>query len=248
MDKQKDKKPAPSSPADGDSEQQNIWVKLQLTKYFGYIGIILLCLFRLATSKFGDWRPFGPQFMYPLISLKLEPTILKVILVFVTQTAIDHILYPNFNKSYEGENLKGYENQDIAINAGICVLTCAVSEIVRHLMKSKKGPTGEINPIYQAVACAAAIAAMLFGFNHFDIMYSPLSCYTQQEKITGNVTNKDQLSKEFACYPREILVQTDVMYLVPYYYLHLFSIGCLNAFFKFKEGKVSIEKIADELD
>lgn len=117
----------------------NIWVKLGLTNYFGYIALILMSLMRIVAGKYGEWEPFGPQFMYPFISLKIKPSLWKIILVFATQTYIDHMLFPNFNKAYEGEKLEGYQNHDIAINAVICIVFYLVCKIVPHLgLQNKK--------------------------------------------------------------------------------------------------------------
>lgn len=150
----------------------------------------------------------------------MKPDILKVILVFVSQTYIDSLIFPGFNKPYEGEKLVNYKNHDIIINAVICGVFFLVTVIVpylglenkRKLAKQKltENPSdpsknqGETHVLFYICFVSGAFGVILLVLNHLDIMYSPLSCYVPSDRVHEIVAMNHNLSKDFGCHPGEI--------------------------------------------
>jgi len=110
----------------------NKWLQYELSKYFGYMALVIMSLLRYLMAVYGEAAPVGPSMMYPITSLKIKPEILKVVLVFITQTYIDSLVFPNFNKPYEAD-LASHINYDIAINGAICIIIALVTYIVPKL-------------------------------------------------------------------------------------------------------------------
>ena len=71
-----------------------------MSEWFGYMALVLMSLLRIVGWKYLDWTPVGPAYMYAFVSMKIKPEFIKLPLIFVTQTYIDSIIFPYFNKDY----------------------------------------------------------------------------------------------------------------------------------------------------
>ena len=103
-----------------------------ISDYFSYISLTLMSLIRILGAKYGDWSPAGTAYMYAFVSLKIKPGILKLILVYVSQTYIDSLIFPYFNKEYDKLEAP-HVNYDLYINAVICLTFYLVNKVVPYL-------------------------------------------------------------------------------------------------------------------
>ena len=58
--------------------------RLKLSEYFGYMALALMSLLRVVGAAYFDWLPVGPAYMYSFVSLKIKPSLLKMVLVLVS--------------------------------------------------------------------------------------------------------------------------------------------------------------------
>ena len=97
------------------------------------MALALLCLIRFVGAKYMDWAPVGPGYMYAFVSLKIKPGILKLPIVYITQTYLDSLIYPYFNKDYSDKLEGTHPNYDLYINGVICLSFYLVCKIVPNL-------------------------------------------------------------------------------------------------------------------
>lgn len=158
-----------------------------------------MSLLRLAGWKFLDWTPVGPAYMYSFASIKIKPGILKVILVYVSQTYIDSLIFPYFNKDYGDKLATPHPNYDLYINGIICIsfyLICMAVpymglENKRKLAKQKltENPNepskaqGETHVLIYMIFVAAVYGLILLVLNSLGLMYSPVSCYVPSDRV-----------------------------------------------------------------
>lgn len=211
-----------------------------------------MSLVRLIGAFYFDWLPVGPAYLYPFVSLKIKPTILKLVLVFVSQTYIDSLIFPYFNKDY-GEKLDvlkdgNHQNYDIYINALICLSFCLITELVPHLglenkrklakAKLTENPNepskavGETHVLIYMIFVCATYSIILFGLNQLNIMYSPVSCYVPSDRVHEIIAVQHDLSKDFGCHAGAIHILNDVLAIAGNSIAYIFMIGPLNLFLK----------------
>ena len=66
-------------------ESENmVWLKLELSKYFGYIALIIMSVGRLLFAKYLDTCPFAAPLIYPLICTQIYSKLVNVILVLMS--------------------------------------------------------------------------------------------------------------------------------------------------------------------
>lgn len=80
-------------------EENLIWLKLELSKYFGIFALTIMTIGRIIFAKAG-YRPFAAPIIFPIISLTIHSRIVRLILVLISQIYVTSLIYPSFGKSF----------------------------------------------------------------------------------------------------------------------------------------------------
>lgn len=80
-----------------------IWLKLELSKYFGYFALVFMSAGRIVFAKYLDTCPFAAPIIYPLICTQIYSKLVNVILVLMSQIAVNKYVYEGYGVTKEGE-------------------------------------------------------------------------------------------------------------------------------------------------
>ena len=107
---------------------------------------------------------------------------------------------------------------------------------------------GETHILIYMTFVSLVYGLILLGLNTLGLMYSPVSCYVPSDRVHEILAVGHEISSEFGCHPGEIHIFNDILSLFGNTIVYVFTIGPLNLFFKFKEGKVTMEKIIEDYE
>lgn len=92
------KVPLPSKDKIITAEADNlIWLKLELTRFFGMFALFLICIGRVLASK-ENIMPFAAPLIFPMISLQIHSRFVRLALTLVTQIYCCKLIYPGFGE------------------------------------------------------------------------------------------------------------------------------------------------------
>lgn len=229
-----------------------IWLKLELTKYFGIIALVALTFGRYVFASFGV-KPFAAPLIFPFISLKIHSRIVRLLLTVATQLFVSKQIYPNFGQPISND----YPSYDFHFQVGLSIAFFVLSELVvpniglqdrkktsmAKLMESKdKKPVltneetdgGDTHIIYFMLFNLIAYFAFLqVAINFMRLPFSPLHCEADDEKSLSD--------SGYKCEWKEVQAVSLCVGEFGYLIGIIFLLGPIRLFFKIKEGKTSLE-------
>jgi hypothetical protein len=97
----KEKKPKKKGEAEKKIDENLIWLRLELSKYFGIMALMIMTIGRLGFAKFGGVRPYAAPLIFPFVSLMIHSRIVRLTLIILSQLYVCSQIYPSFGVSFE---------------------------------------------------------------------------------------------------------------------------------------------------